>query len=95
MQEVRTALKHLKSTGEITDKGYNKYRIITVNNWDLYQGDNRQTNRQLTDKQQTTNRQLTADKEYKELKEKKKSSFFDIEQRTYDFAKLMKDANKG
>ena len=95
LQEVRTALKHLKSTGEITDKGYNKFRIITVNNWDLYQGDNRQTNRQLTDNQQTTNRQLTADKEIKEIKEKKKRAFSDFNQRKYDFSELTKEANDG
>jgi len=71
-QQVRTALSHLKSTGEITDKGYSKYRIITVNNWGMYQGSNRQSNRQSTDNQQTTNRQSTADKEYKDIKEEKK-----------------------
>lgn len=73
---VRTALKHLKSTGEITDKTYNKFRIISIKNYDKYQSDNRQTNRQLTGKQQATNRQLTADirtKEDKNIKEDKES----------------------
>lgn len=65
VQEVRTALKHLISTGEITDKGTNKYRVITIKNYDLYQQVNSQTNIQLTDNQQTTNRQLTAIEEYK------------------------------
>lgn len=73
---VRTALKHLKSTGEITDKTYNKFRIISIKNYDKYQSDNRQTNRQLTGKQQATNRQLTAvirTKEDKNIKEDKES----------------------
>lgn len=69
VQNVRTALKKLKSTGEITDKVTNKYRLITIVNYDNYQGngvnDNSQTNRQLTGNQQTTNRQLTPTKEYK------------------------------
>ena len=57
--EVRTALKHLKSTGEITDKPFNKFRIITVSNYDLYQCDNRQVHSQITDKSQAVNRQTT------------------------------------
>ena len=77
IMNVRTALKHLKSTGEITDKTYNKFRIISIKNYDKYQSDNRQANRQLTGKQQATNRQLTADirtKEDKNIKEDKESA---------------------
>ena len=76
IMNIRTALKHLKSTGEITDKIYNKFRVISITNYDKYQSDNRQTNRQLTGKQQATNRQLTADirtKEDKNIKEEKES----------------------
>lgn len=35
--EVRTALKHLISTKEITKQSYNKYTVFTVKNYDLYQ----------------------------------------------------------
>lgn len=70
IQQVRTALSHLKSTGEITDYQQANCRVITVNNWNEYQGDNRQSNRRSTDDQQAANRQSTADKEYKEYKEK-------------------------
>jgi hypothetical protein len=86
VQEVRTALNHLFSTGEIsssttdevTGKKLTRNRIITVNNWDLYQASDRQHNRQTTDKstdgQQASNRQATADIrniEYIEHKEEK------------------------
>lgn len=54
IQNVRTALEHLVSTGELTDSATRKYRIITVVNYDLYQ---KVTDR-LTDNQQTTNRQI-------------------------------------
>ena len=37
VQEVRTALRKLKSTGEITVESTNKYTIITVVNWEEYQ----------------------------------------------------------
>ena len=35
--EVRTAIKHLISTGEITKQTTNKYSVITVSNYELYQ----------------------------------------------------------
>ncbi len=38
-QQVRTALKHLKDTGYITIEATNCHSIITVNFWDMYQGD--------------------------------------------------------
>jgi hypothetical protein len=75
IQNIRTSINKLKSTGEITDKATNKNRIITIVNWDLYQQTNRQTNSPLTDNQQTTNRQtnrqLTADKNEKKIKNDK------------------------
>ena len=37
IKAVRTALHHLKQTGEITCEGKNKYTIITVNNYSEYQ----------------------------------------------------------
>ena len=38
VQEVRTALKHLKQTGELTDWHDSKVRIVTVLSFDRYQG---------------------------------------------------------
>ena len=61
-QQTRTALSHLESTGEITSWTDNKVRIITINNYDAYQADNRQNTRQVTSKQQanqqSTNKQI-------------------------------------
>lgn len=68
IQNIRTALAHLKSTGELTDRITNKNRIITVVNYDKYQSANKQDNSQLTGNQQATNRQLTADIRSKEDK---------------------------
>ena len=63
IQQVRTAIKKLKSTGEITTKSTNKNTIITIVNYGLYQGDyndsNKQDNKQTTIKQQTSNKQTT------------------------------------
>ena len=62
VQQVRTAISKLKSTGEITNKTTSQYSIITVNNWNLYQADNRQDNNQITNEQQTNNKRITTNK---------------------------------
>ena len=36
-REIRTALNHLISTGEVTSKSYTKYTVITIENYDRYQ----------------------------------------------------------
>ena len=53
IREVRTALNHLKSTGEVTDKIYSKFRIITVKNWNRYQAIDKPSVIPETDHRQT------------------------------------------
>ena len=87
IQQVRTSLDKLISTGEITSKTTDsvtgkkltKNRIITINNWNAYQGDNSQINSQTnsepnsqaTGKQQDSNSRY---KKYKNNKEEKKNN---------------------
>lgn len=71
-QKVRTAIEHLKSTGEITVKIYPHWRMITVVKYCDYQDNNSLTNSQITADQQATNRQLTSIEEYKNYKNNKK-----------------------
>lgn len=74
-QQIRTVLKKLENTGEITIKSTNKYSIITICNYVKYQGcetDNQPTNQptnnqQTTNKQPTNNQQLTTTKEIKNI----------------------------
>ena len=61
IQQIRTAIKKLKITNEITYKTTSQYSIISVNNYDLYQNDNMQNNNQITNNQQTNNKQSTTD----------------------------------
>ena len=65
VQQVRTAINKLKSTGEITYKSTSRYSIIIVNNWVEYQADDTQINKQITNKQQTNNKQITTTRECK------------------------------
>ena len=55
IQNVRTSLKKLEKTKEVTSKPTSKNSMITVLKYDFYQT----PNKQLTNKQQTTNKQLT------------------------------------
>lgn len=69
IQSVRTAIKHLKLTNEITVKSTNRFSIVTIVNWEKYQGGKTRLTGKTTDKltvsQQSINSQLTTEKEYK------------------------------
>lgn len=75
VMQVRTALKKLNVTWELTIKTTNKFTLIKVNNYNEYQKDNKQHNNQITIKQQSNNNQITTTKkEKKENKEKKEKN---------------------
>lgn len=59
VQQIRTSLNKLKSTGEITIKTTNKYSIISITNWESYQQNNQQYTKPATNKQPTNNQQIT------------------------------------
>ena len=59
IRQVRVALDHLIMTGELTNKSYTKYRVITVVKYDQYQSNDRQIDSQMTDKRQTNDSQMT------------------------------------
>ncbi|MCD8208517.1 MAG: hypothetical protein LUD72_11310 [Bacteroidales bacterium] len=69
-QSARTALNHLKSTNELTITSTPKFSVITVNNYNRYQDANKQSNKRLTNDQQTANKQLTTIEERKKGKKK-------------------------
>lgn len=49
MREIRTAITHLKSTGEVTCRSYSKYTVFTIKNYCLYQMSDMQNDSQATD----------------------------------------------
>ena len=59
VQQVRTALDKLKSTGEITIKTTTKYSMISITNWSKYQESNQPINKQVTNEQPSNNQQVT------------------------------------
>ena len=72
-QNVRTALAKFEKLKFLTNESTNTGRLITIVNWGLYQEKedeaNKQSNRQLTDHQQTANKQHNT---YQEDKKDKK-----------------------
>ena len=71
VQQIRTAINKLKSTGEITSKTTSRYSIISINNWDLFQENNTPNNNQITNEQQTNNKQITINKNIEKDKKDK------------------------
>lgn len=70
--EVRTALKHLLQTGEITKQTTNKYTVITVVRYDFYQSVTEQNpDRYQTDTKQLPNEPQTIPKLFPTIEEKK------------------------
>lgn len=54
-QTLRTCLTKLKSTSELTIKSYNKYSVVSINNYTEYQSINQRANQPLTNNQPATN----------------------------------------
>lgn len=78
IQNVRTALDRFEKLGFLTNVSTKTGRLITIVNWEKYQGkdyvSNKDANKDLTKSQQRANKDLTTnknDKEYKNDKEEK------------------------
>lgn len=65
IQNLRTCLLKLEKHGFLTNESTNKNRLITVVNWDIYQGEEEKLTSKSTDNQQATNKQLTTIKNVK------------------------------
>ncbi len=88
-QQIRTVLNRLESTGEITRRTTKKYTLVTIENYEKYQGvdeqsnkdDNKNANSQLTNSQQTVNKQPTNNqqqikKDKKDKKDEKDKNYY-------------------
>lgn len=60
IQQCRSALKRLKSTGEVTATLYPKFQVITIVNYKQYQDATGKSTGRITGKQQASNRQPTS-----------------------------------
>lgn len=67
VQQVRTAIKKLKKTGELTIKSHNKYTAISIVKYNDYQELQQTDNNQATNNQQSSNKQSTTTNEVNEV----------------------------
>lgn len=72
-RNIRTCLNYLKKSQNLTIKTTNKFSVITIINWGIYQGDDideRPANRPTSDQQVTTNKNVKKEKKESIKKEK-------------------------
>ena len=103
VQNIRTSIRKLKSTGEITVTKYSKFTVFTVNNYCEYQKSNKVSNAELTGNQQANNSQATIEEDKKERRKEiyskrskgKVKDNNNFERRSYDFDKLEVELMEG
>lgn len=78
-QQLHTRLERLVKTKEIEVRPTNKFSIITICNYERYQGEQQTTNKQPINNQETNKKQPITIKEYKEEKEIKNNIYSDLE----------------
>jgi len=70
-QQIRTSLKKLELGQEICKKSTNEYTTIIVLKWEDYQGQDDDSNKRVTNEQQTSNKRVTTTKNDKKEKNDK------------------------
>lgn len=69
-RKMRTCINRLTKIGFLTIKTTNKFSIITIVNWGLYQPEENITTNKLTNKRPTNDQQTTTNKNVKNVKNK-------------------------
>lgn len=80
-RKVRTALEHLKTTGEVTSRSHSKFTVFTIKNYDCYQSNDTQSDRQATSNRQADDRQPTTIEEGKKDKREEIKDIVDTPRR--------------
>ena len=75
VRKVRTALDKLKMTGEVTHQTTSQYSIISINNWDEFQLDDKPNDKQMTNERQTNDKRVTTNNNDKNDKNDKNVFF--------------------
>lgn len=90
LQSVRTAIKHLILTHELTQTPTPKFTIFTVVSYDAYQNANTVSNTRATHEQHTTNNNRTKKQGNNGTSIVRTNRFNSFEQRDIDFDELEK-----
>lgn len=93
VKQTRRALEKLKSTNDIETKWANKYSIVSVCNYDRYQGENPSEGKQRAGKGQAEGKQRATLIDYKTLRDKEKENISvntDIQKKVEELGKEVK-----
>lgn len=63
-RNVRTALDKLEKSKILTKQATNRFTIITIKNWELYQGNDFDMTNQVTSDRQASDKQVTSDRQH-------------------------------
>ena len=70
IQQTRTAISHLETTGEITRSAHSKFTVFTLNNYDKFQEvTQKSTSKSLKNQQANPNQSTFNQHQYKKIKE--------------------------
>lgn len=86
--EVRTALKHLISTKEITKQSFNKFTVFTVVNYELYQTVPKQVTNQVPSSSQSIPKLFPTIEEGKKERREERNKKENIKEKYFDSEKL-------
>lgn len=90
VRNIRTSLKHLESTGDVTREATSQVTKLTICNYDTYNNFKPSTDKP-TDKQATSDRQASDKRVTTNNNDNNKNNNKTIEERAKEFKKLTKD----
>ncbi|MCP4802640.1 MAG: hypothetical protein GY891_07230 [Bacteroidetes bacterium] len=62
VSKIRTAIKKLISTNEIASKSHSQHTVFTMINYDMYQDDDKQNDKPVTNESQTNDKRIATNK---------------------------------
>lgn len=71
-REVRTAISHLKMTGEVTSRSTNKFTVFSIKNYETYQSNDTQASIQETSERHSNDKLTTTIEERKKRKQERR-----------------------
>ena len=71
VSKIRTAIKKLISTNEITSKSHSQHTVFTMINYDMYQDDDKQNDKPVTNESQTNDKRIATNKNDKNVNNEK------------------------
>lgn len=74
VKNVRTALKHLETTGEVAVNRHPKFSVVTVNKYNLYQSDGTVNGSQVAVNRQAIGKQVATIEEVKKVRSKESNN---------------------